>query len=145
MEENKGGFYPFLEKPSPADALFQGIESGISIQELLNISSERLEDLYTFGYQHFQHQEYEKAQRTFALLTFLGATIPKYWWALGGVQVALNDFSSAKETYKILTLLEPENPQAYFFLSFCKQQLGERKEAEEDFQKARRLKEERDF
>lgn len=133
-------FFDFSDPEKQAVLLAQFLEKGGSLQEILRISSESLETLYAKAYNNFQNHYYTKARQLFAFLSLVSPGITKYWWGLGAVQVALEDYRSALASYTVLSFLDPNNPQPHFFAAFCYQRLGKHKEAATAFEKGTSLK-----
>lgn len=127
-----------IEKQS--DLLRHFLENGGTLQDILKFPEKKIDALYASGYDLYQKKDFVKARQTFALLTLLCPAVLKFWWALGGVQVALNDFQGAIATYAILIKLDPTNPQPHFFSAFCYQQLKDPKQAQAAFQKGTTLR-----
>lgn len=115
------------------------LKQGETLCSILHISDERLESLYLKGFELYERQDYRKSRKLFALLTLFSPDVPKYWWALGAVQVATHEYRAALNTYAVLIVLEPHNPQPHFFSCYCRQQLGEPKEAMEAMKQGREI------
>lgn len=129
----------FSQLDKESNLLKHFLEKGGTLQEILKLPKKKLNALYFSGYQHHQNQEYTKAKPLFALLTLFCPDVPKFWWALGASQVALDEYQEALDTYTILTLLEPDNPQPHFFSAFCHQRLGNHTQAVDAFERGSSL------
>lgn len=130
----------FAEIEKQSDILKFFLEKGGTLQEILQLPKKNFNDLYVSGFQLHQQQQYGKSKKIFALLTLFSPDIPKFWWALGASQVALDLHQEALTTYSVLMILEPENPQPHFFAAFCHQRLGDNKQAVEAFQRGSLLR-----
>lgn len=123
-----------------ADRVRSSLAKGEPISNLMGLSFETLETLYSAGYKDFQNKSYQQAKKVFALLTFLAPQIKKYWSALGATVVALKDYNEGVKIYELLTQLDKKDPEAHYFMAFCLFKLGRTQEGQQALQRADILK-----
>ena len=85
--------------------------------------------LHQFAYGCYQNGLFEKATRTFQLLTMFRATDFRYWYGLGSALMAWNKESEAIQPFRIASVLAKEDPRPRIYLAECLIHEGKKEEA----------------
>ncbi len=117
------------EKIISVDELINNIQEGYSIASAMNFSKDKLEAIYTTGYQFFRQGKYEKAMKLFGFLLIHEQSDRRFFIAFGTCLQMLNAPDEAIKYLGIASLWEPSDPVPAVQISECLLSLNRSSEA----------------
>ncbi len=117
------------EKIISVDELINNIQEGYSIASAMNFSKDKLEAIYTTGYQFFRQGKYEKAMKLFGFLLIHEQSDRRFFIAFGTCLQMLNAPDEAIKYLGIASLWEPSDPVPAVKISECLLSLNRSSEA----------------
>lgn len=115
-------------------ALIAGLKEGQTMAQMLGISRDELEVIYTVGFNLLNNGDLEKAKDVFTQLVMLDGIEAKYQYCLGYVFQQQGDYATAAKMYVNFLALDATNAEGYMRLGECLLASGERPEALECFE-----------
>lgn len=97
----------------------EALQAGQTLQEIMGISQERMEQFYQAAYNLFQAGKESQAADAFFFLTALNPAVHVYWVALGMVEQALHHYQEALSAYAMSSLTGVEDPLPYYHSAAC--------------------------
>ncbi len=107
----------------------KGVSSPIkqtSIKDMVGMSDESIESLYSHAYLLYNTGRYKDAIQVFRLLTLLNALESKYIMGLAACFHMMKEFRTAASSYALVSVIDPENPVPYYHASDCYIQMGDK-------------------
>jgi tetratricopeptide (TPR) repeat protein len=92
------------------------------------------------GYQYIEQQEYQKAENAFLNAIEKDPGNADGFYGLGGIHNNNKKYDKAIEALKKVLTLDPTHYNAYYSLGYSHEQMGNKKEAEKNYQTFKRLK-----
>ncbi len=129
MSEKNIFFQGESEKIIAVDELINNIQEGYSIASAMNFSKDKLEAIYTTGYQFFRQGKYEKAMKLFGFLLIHEQSDRRFFIAFGTCLQMLNAPDEAIKYLGIASLWEPSDPVPAVQISECLLSLNRSSEA----------------
>lgn len=98
-------------------------------QEIWQVSSSRIEQIYQFACDLYEARRYEDACDLLLLLTALNPQQPSFWIGLGFACQQKADYAAAAVAYEYALALEPQNVELYpyYLKSLC--EMGRKEQA----------------
>jgi len=100
------------------------IESGKPLKDLLQISDNTIEIIYTSAYTLYQNARYDEAIRQFYFLTLLTPWAAKFHMGVAACLHHQKNYPDAIRIYILVIALDPTNPFPHFYLHDCQLELG---------------------
>ncbi|QOZ36253.1 SycD/LcrH family type III secretion system chaperone [Bradyrhizobium sp. CCBAU 53421] len=116
-----------------ADAIDRGASSHLTLDlmagratlgDVVGITDEEIEALYTLGYRYYCCGKYEHALSFFRFLCLHRHTDARSWLSLAAASQMLEDTEGAVQAYKLAALLNSEDPQIPLRAAECLVKLG---------------------
>ncbi len=104
--------------------------SGMKPQEVLGISDEMIEHMYSYGYRLYNLGKYEQASHVFLGITIFTPADPRFHLALAASYQRLKKYGQAVESYYRYSLLDTHNPLPFYYMYDCYYQVGQISDAE---------------
>lgn len=101
------------------DILQKYFVDGGTWQDLLKLTPEQAEEVYTVGFNHYNEGNYEKAISSFGALIQLNPYIPRNWVAMGATMQARGSFEEALTAYEFALILDEKDGAALFYSAQC--------------------------
>jgi type III secretion system low calcium response chaperone LcrH/SycD len=117
------------EKIISVEELIKNIQEGNSIATALGFSKEKLEAVYTTGYQFFMQGKYEKAMKLFGFLLIHEQSDRRFFIAFGTCLQMLNAPDEAIKYLGIASVWEPSDPGPAVQVAECLLALNRSSEA----------------
>ena len=92
------------------------------------------------GYQYIEQQEYSKAENSFLNAIEKDPGNADGFYGLGGILNNNKKYDKAIEAFQKVLTLDPTHYNAYYSLGYSQEQMGDKKEAEKNYQTFKRLK-----
>ncbi|MBQ3683914.1 SycD/LcrH family type III secretion system chaperone [Succinimonas sp.] len=106
------------------------IEKGYTIADLMNISPERMEALYSLAYQNYVTKNYEDALKVFKVLVLYDQSEQKYTMGLAATEQDMGDYVKAANTYSLACLQSGlKDPEPMYFAAICLLKAGQKEDA----------------
>lgn len=111
------------------------IESGYTIADLMGITEDQMEALYSVAYQNFVTKNYEDAAKVFKVLVLYDQTEQKYTMGLAATLQELGQYEKAADIYATACVQSGlKDPEPMYFSGICLLKAGKRSEAIAAFQ-----------
>jgi type III secretion system low calcium response chaperone LcrH/SycD len=107
------------EKIISVEELLKNIQEGYSIAAAVGFSKEKLEAVYTTGYQFFNQGKYEKAMKLFGFLLIHEQSDRRFYIAFGTCLQILNAPEEAIKYLSIASVWEPSDPVPAVQIAEC--------------------------
>jgi len=92
------------------------------------------------GYQYIEQQDYSKAENAFLNAIEKDPKNVEGFYGLGGIYNNNKNYEKAIDVFQKLLHLDPTHFNAYYSLGYSHEQMGDKKEAEKNYQTFKRLK-----
>jgi type III secretion system low calcium response chaperone LcrH/SycD len=129
MSEKNIFFLNESEKIVSVKKLIKNIQEGYSIAEAMDFSKDKLEAVYTTGYQFFNQGKYEKALKLFGFLLIHEQSDRRFFIAFGTCLKMLNVPDEAIKYLAIASVWEPSDPIPAVQIAECLLSLNRLSEA----------------
>lgn len=103
------------------------------MHELVDLSTEQMDSLYTVAFNLYQTNRMKEAEQVFQMLVLCDHLNVKYQIGLGATRQAQEKYAEAAETYSMATLIDAEEPKLAFHSGECHLALGDLERAEAGF------------
>ncbi len=134
------GAYVSAGKLSPkAQSIFDALEEGQSLGDIMNITKQEREALLVQGTRQLQAGDLAGAQETLLIAYRLEPTDARAVYALAAAFQAQQEYAYAAKMYLVFLALDATNPQGYLRLGECLMANREFAEAEGFFEAAKAL------
>jgi len=100
-------------------AIKQKLESGTSVQELMEFSEEVMDTFYVLASHFIDEKRYADAANAFLFLVALNPYHYDYWLGLGLATQFCGEYEGAINCYEMAAICQIENPLPYFYLAKC--------------------------
>lgn len=117
------------EKIISVEELIKNIQDGYSIAAAMGFSKEKIEAVYTIGYQFFIQGKYEKAMKLFGFLLIHEQSDRRFFIAFGTCLQMLNAPDEAIKYLGIASVWEPSDPGPAVQVAECLLALNRSSEA----------------
>jgi type III secretion system low calcium response chaperone LcrH/SycD len=97
-----------------------------TVKDMLGISEESIESLYSQAYLLYNTGRYRDAIQVFRLLTMLNPMESKYTMGLAASLHMLKEYKGSAAMYTLVSILDPENPIPHYHASDCYIQMGDK-------------------
>ncbi|MGY3852637.1 SycD/LcrH family type III secretion system chaperone [Aeromonas aquatilis] len=124
------------EQDMTEKALEAFIEEGGTLAMLNQVSSDTLEQLYTFGFNQYDAGKYDEAHKIFQTLCVLDHYEARFFLGLGACRQALGQHQLAIDSYSYGAIMDLNEPRFPFHAAECLLQMGELEGAESGFHSA---------
>jgi type III secretion system low calcium response chaperone LcrH/SycD len=106
------------------------IEKGYTIADLMHISPDRMEALYSLAYQNYVTKNYEDALKVFKVLVLYDQSEQKYTMGLAATEQDMGDYVKAANTYSLACLQTGlKDPEPMYFAAICLLKAGQKEDA----------------
>lgn len=95
------------------------IEEMADLAAGLSLSEPTREDLYTMGYNFYNHGKYDEAASCFATLALSDSSNAKHWMGLGAAQQMNKKFEEALGAYSFAALTDVLSPRPSMHAAEC--------------------------
>jgi len=132
QDELKNAFGSEADKITKEDIILslklgdQLAEGNVRVKDILNISNEHMEILYTVAFESYDRKKFEDAYKTFMILCVYDPSSIKYWEGLGASQKMLKKYDEAIMSYFMLTQLHALKISYFLDLAECFLKLGQK-------------------
>ncbi len=109
------------------------LDKGGVLHELLDVSADELESIYSVAYNLYQSNRLDDAEKLFQLLVTYNHYEIKYYLGLGGCRQGKEMYKEAADTYSMAVLFDVEDPRLPFHAGECHLALGDLESAESGF------------
>lgn len=110
-------------------------EKGLSLQNILKLTNEDMETIYSIAYSLYNGGQYAKAHAFFQLLTLCDQLTSKYWIGLGACRQMMGQYQDAIYAYGFATLTDPTfPPEPNFHAGECAMALNNLEDARKAFE-----------
>lgn len=121
------------------------LEQGTSVQELLQFSTQTMDQFYQIACNLYESKEYKDAADAFLFLVTVDPTHYDYWIGLGAATQRLQEYEMAIDAYEMAAICQLENPIPYFHLAKCLFAIHDRDSALKAIDLALEYSQEQDF
>lgn len=112
------------------DAVMDALSTGSSIGDVVGITPEQLEVLYTVAYGAYQSKNYTDAETLFQALCLYQHLEERFWMGLAGSRQALENYKGAIEAYEMAGLASSlGDPTPFLYAGICFLKLGDKESA----------------
>lgn len=106
------------------------IGKGYTIADLMQISPDRMEALYSLAYQNYVTKNYEDALKVFKVLVLYDQSEQKYTMGLAATEQDMGDYVKAANTYSLACLQTGlKDPEPMYFAAICLLKAGQKEDA----------------
>jgi type III secretion system low calcium response chaperone LcrH/SycD len=106
------------------------IDSGYTIADLMGITEEQMEALYSLAYQNYVTKNYEDALKVFRVLVLYDQTEQKFTMGLAATYQELGQYEKAAEIYATSCVQSGlKDPEPMYFSGICLLKAGKRSDA----------------
>ena len=105
------------------------LQKGHTIGDLMDLSQNDIESLYTTGYNYYEAKQFDKALTTFQLLCLMDHVDKRFYMGLGASRQMLGQYKEALEAYGYVVMLDIDDPVPLYHLAECHLALGDLKRA----------------
>jgi len=109
------------------------LDKGGVIHDLLDVSEEELESIYSIAYNLYQSNRLDDAEKLFQLLITYNHYNVNYYLGLGGCRQAKGMHKEAADTYSLAVLFDVEDPRLPYYAAECHLALGDLESAESGY------------
>ena len=112
------------------NAVMDALMGGATIGDVVGISDDQLEVLYTVAYGAYQAKNYADAEVLFQALCLYKHMDPRFWLGLGGSRQGLKKYKGAIEAYEMAGLAGAlGDPTPFLYAGMCFLNLGDKESA----------------
>ena len=115
------------------EKLQEFIGKGGVMHELVDLSKDQMESLYSVAFNLYQTNRIEESEQVFKMLVLCDHLNVKYQIGLGATRQAQGKYEEAADTYSMATLIDAEEPKLAFHSGECHLALGDLERAEAGF------------
>lgn len=129
------GEFSHIEQSFQQNSVSQ--EEGVDItnQQLMGISDETLNSIYTVGSALVDEKAFNDASPIFQALCFFDPWVGEYWLGLGICLFNLNEYYQALEILSMAQILQPDKAAAFVYSAFCNFKMNQFEQLSEDIKK----------
>ncbi len=117
------------------EALQTYFQSGGTWQDLLEMDTNDVEDIYAIGHTHYEKEEYEQALAAFSALVQINPYSSKHWIAIGATLQGQELYHDAMAAYELAETLEEQIIEPLFYSAQCAYALGNKPETRDFLKK----------
>ncbi|MGK5594182.1 MAG: SycD/LcrH family type III secretion system chaperone [Parachlamydiaceae bacterium] len=114
------------DKAKQEELLQQVFEEGKQLKDVLNVSNETIEYLYSQAYQLYKTGKYPEANRYFHILYILESQDVRFPMGIAACHHMQKHYRQAVEWYYLCAALDDTSPLPYYHISDCFLKLGEK-------------------
>lgn len=107
------------------------LEKGETLQQIVGVSDETLEEIYTLAHGYYTRGQYEESTNLFLLLVGSAPRVYKYVLGLAASHHQQKSYENAAAGFFLALHLEPENPIPAYYITDCLLKQNFFEEAEE--------------
>lgn len=125
METLKGTLSP-KEFKLQEEALVKIVEEGVPVYEVVGLSKESLEYMYSYAYNQYNGGKYDEARNTFFMLDFLNPDDIRFKYSIAACCHMKKELYEAIGMYMKCSLIDPSNPVYFWHIADCYKQLNKK-------------------
>lgn len=112
------------------EAIMDALSTGSSIGDIIGITQEQMDVLYTIAYGAYQAKNYQDAETLFQALCLYQHMDERYWMGLAGSRQGLENYKGAIEAYEMAGLAGSlGDPTPFLYAGICYMKLGDKESA----------------